>query len=74
MDCKQTMARLQIFLDRELSEMEMLEVDMHLKACPPCENHFQFDRHLKRLVRLHACPENAPSSLRARICQKLRAN
>jgi mycothiol system anti-sigma-R factor len=74
MNCKETIARLQTFLDRELSEAEVDEVQMHLKACPPCLNHFTFEEHLKRLVRQRGCPEKAPASLRERICQQFRAN
>jgi mycothiol system anti-sigma-R factor len=72
MNCKETVARLQTYLDRELSEAEVLEVRMHLEACPPCLNHFRFEDQLKKLVRLRACPEKAPRSLRDRICQKFR--
>ena len=70
MNCKETMARLQTFLDRELSDAEVLEVRKHLEACPPCLNHYQFEEHLKVLVRTRGCPETAPASLRERICQR----
>lgn len=72
MDCKETMARLQTLLDRELSDEEVAEVRWHLEACPPCQNHFQFEERLKMLVRQKACPETAPSSLRDRIVKQFR--
>jgi mycothiol system anti-sigma-R factor len=72
MNCKEIAARLQTFLDRELSEAEVAEVRMHLGACPPCQNHFHFEEHLKRLVRDRACTEQAPLSLRDRISQQIR--
>jgi mycothiol system anti-sigma-R factor len=72
MNCKETVARLQTFLDRELNDLEVGEVRMHLEACPPCENHFVFEERLRMLVRTHGCPEKAPVSLRDRICQKFR--
>ena len=71
MNCKETVARLQTFLDRELSESEVREVRTHLQACPPCENHFHFEERLKILVRTRGCPETAPSSLRERLCTRL---
>jgi mycothiol system anti-sigma-R factor len=74
MNCKQTIERLQTFLDRELSDSEIREVRMHLDDCPPCLNHFRFEERLKRLVRQGCDPEKAPSSLRDRISQKLRLN
>ena len=72
MNCKETMARLQTFLDRELSEVEIREVRMHLEACPPCQNHFTFEERLRMLVKARCSPEKAPLSLRERICQKFR--
>jgi mycothiol system anti-sigma-R factor len=72
MNCKETIERLQTFVDRELSDAEVVEVRMHLTACPPCQDHFKFEERLKILVRQRACPEKAPSTLRDRICQKLR--
>lgn len=72
MNCKETIARLQTFLDRELSEVEVSEMRMHLDACPPCLDHFRFEERLKILVQQRACPEKAPGALRARICQKFR--
>ncbi len=72
LDCKAAIARLQTFLDRELSEDEIHEVRMHLEACPPCQNYFHFEERLKMLVRQHACREKAPHNLWDRICQKFR--
>ena len=71
-DCRETLARLQTFLDRELSDAEVQEVHIHLRDCPPCNEFFRFEEKLKRLVRLRACPEKAPDSLRVRISQSLR--
>ena len=72
MNCKETMARLQTFLDRELSEADVREVRMHLEACPPCQNHFTFEERLRILVKTRGCPERAPVSLRDKICEKFR--
>ena len=72
MNCKETIARLQTFLDRELSDAEVREVKMHLEACPPCGNHFRFEERLKMLVRQRACTEKAPSWLRDKIYQQFR--
>jgi mycothiol system anti-sigma-R factor len=71
MNCKETVARLQTFLDRELSEAEIQEVELHLKRCPPCLNIFDFEKELKLLVKRRACPESAPLSLRERISAQL---
>lgn len=70
MNCKETVAILQTYVDRELSEAEVVEVRAHLEACPPCLNHFKFEERLKMLVR-QRCDEKAPPGLRERISQRL---
>ena len=72
MGCKETVAKLQTYLDRELTEIEMVEVRYHLDACPPCENFFRFEAHLKRLVWTCHASEKAPSDLLDRISSRLR--
>jgi mycothiol system anti-sigma-R factor len=72
MNCKETMARLQTFLDRELTDAEVREVHMHLEACPPCQNHFTFEERLRMLVKSRCSPEKAPSKLRQMICERFR--
>ncbi|MEA2640245.1 MAG: hypothetical protein QOF51_1639 [Chloroflexota bacterium] len=66
MNCSEAEARLNEFVDRELSEAEVIEVQHHLDSCPPCLRRYRFESHLRRVVRL-ACSEMAPDSLRARI-------
>ena len=66
MNCRDAEARLDQFVDRELSAEEILEVQEHLDSCPPCLQKFHYEANLRRLVR-RVCSELAPSSLRARI-------
>lgn len=63
-DCDSTMDRLSRYLDRELSEPEMQQVQAHLEDCPPCEKMFDFQSELKRLVRKECCGDDAPPRLR----------
>ncbi len=70
--CKETLDRLHTFLDRELSDSDIGEVRFHLGKCPPCQHVFRFEEHLRRLVRLKACTENAPASLREQILARMR--
>lgn len=67
MDCNETVAKLQTYLDRELSEIEIGQVQIHLEACPPCLGHFKFEAHLKRLIQLRCVGDAAPDTLRTRI-------
>ena len=65
--CDQAMDKLHEFVDRELTEREVLEVRRHLEDCPPCQRHFDFEGRMKLLVHRKACPERAPEQLLARI-------
>jgi len=71
--CKETLDRLQTFLDRELSAEEIVVVRFHLDQCPPCEHLFRFEERLRRLVKIRACTETAPDTLRAEILARVRA-
>src|SRR5262249_9784243 len=66
MNCAETAVRLYQYLDRELSAEEIVEVKLHLEACPPCLHIFHYEEHMRRLVR-QACCESAPITLRERI-------
>jgi mycothiol system anti-sigma-R factor len=72
--CQETLAKLQTFLDRELSKDEVGIVRFHLEKCPPCEHLFRFEDRLRRLVKIRACTENAPPSLREQILARVRTS
>ncbi len=67
--CEQTMRRLSTYIDRELNEAEVRKVKAHLDDCPPCEQVFDFQAEMKRLVRKECCTDDAPSRLRAWVRQ-----
>jgi mycothiol system anti-sigma-R factor len=66
MDCMEITARLEQYVDRELSTDEAAAVQVHLDECPPCLRVYQFEQGMRRLVR-RACSESAPPSLISRI-------
>lgn len=71
MRCKDCADKLDSFLDRELSDTEALEVQLHLEGCPDCMDHYEFEAQLKRLVK-HSCDcDTAPASLREKLRQIL---
>jgi mycothiol system anti-sigma-R factor len=70
--CDETLVRLHGYVDRELSEAEMLEVQTHLDDCPPCDKHFHFEAQVKLLVHNKGCTERAPEHLVNRILDNLR--
>lgn len=63
-DCERA---LNPYLDRELSEEEVVQVREHLDACSGCLHHFEFEESLRRLVRARCQEQAAPDSLRQRI-------
>ena len=67
MNCMETVARLHLYIDRELSDEEVAIVQHHLKDCPSCECRFHFDMGLKRLMHEKCTIEKAPETLRASI-------
>ncbi len=72
MNCMETVARLHLYIDRELSAEEIAIVRQHLKDCPSCECRFHFDMHLKRLVHEKCTIDKAPDHLRAAVMRLAR--
>ena len=71
MNCKDCADKLDRFVDRELNSTEVLELQLHLEGCPDCEEHYEFQAHLKRLVK-HACDcDSAPVAFREKLRQIL---
>jgi mycothiol system anti-sigma-R factor len=72
MDCIETVARLHLYIDRELSVEEIAVVQQHLVACPHCECRFHFNIKLKRLIHERCTIERAPERLREAVMQLAR--
>ncbi len=69
LDCVQTTARLHLYLDRELTNDEVVIVQQHLISCEHCEGRFHFDMYLKRLIHERCTLIKAPDHLREKILQ-----
>lgn len=67
MDCIEAVARLHLYLDRELSAEEIVTVQQHLSFCPKCDCRFHFDLGLKRLIHERCTIEHAPAHLREAV-------
>jgi mycothiol system anti-sigma-R factor len=66
-NCKDCVERLETFLDRELSDAEVVEVKRHMDECGGCVQRFEFYAELKRLI-FHSCgQERAPLELRDKV-------
>jgi mycothiol system anti-sigma-R factor len=66
-NCNECLDRLDSYTERELSEAELREVKQHLEECPPCEDRYQFQADLKRLVKVCCDQGEAPPELRAKL-------
>lgn len=72
MDCYETVARLHLFIDRELSAEEIAVVQSHLEGCPGCECRFHFDEGVKRLIHERCTIVRAPAHLREAVLRLAR--
>jgi anti-sigma factor (TIGR02949 family) len=57
---------LQPYLDRELSNAEMLEAEAHLELCAYCRKRYRFEVNLRRYVR-QATAEQMPPHLKEKL-------
>ena len=71
LDCEQAAERLHTFLDRELNEAEIAEVQAHLDNCEGCFTKFRFEGSFKRLIKAGSSEQTAPSGLRDKLVGRL---
>jgi len=74
MDCVETVARLHLYIDRELSDEEIVIVQQHLENCKQCDCRFHFDISIKRLIHERCTAERAPDYLREKVLHLLHAS
>jgi mycothiol system anti-sigma-R factor len=65
-DCSETIERLYIYLDGELTEEIRIEIKRHLDDCPPCLDAFDFEVELRQVI-ANRCQDRVPDTLRQRI-------
>ena len=66
-DCEEAAKRLHTFLDRELDQAEIAEVQSHLDNCEECYSKFRFEGSFKRLIKTGSSQQTAPSKLRGKL-------
>ena len=71
MNCRDCVTALNSFIDRELSDEDVVQVRAHLEDCGGCLHLYEFEESLRRLVRVRCQEQGAPESLRERITLKL---
>lgn len=70
-DCADAVAEIYGFLDGELDDDAMVQIETHLRRCSPCLEAFDFEVELRRMV-VTRCTEQIPPDLRDRFCEMLR--
>jgi mycothiol system anti-sigma-R factor len=66
-NCSDCVQALNSFIDRELTDEDIVQVRRHLDDCGGCLHLYQFEDSLRRLVRVRCQEQGAPESLRTRI-------
>jgi mycothiol system anti-sigma-R factor len=66
-NCRDCAKALNPYLDRELSDEDVVQVRGHLEACGGCLHLFQFEESLRRLVRVRCQEQAASEEFRQRI-------
>lgn len=70
-DCDEAVAELYAFLDGELDDAVMVQVEAHLRRCSPCLEAFDFEADLRRVIAAK-CTEQVTPEVKARFCGVLR--
>ena len=70
-DCDEAVAELYAFLDGELDDAALIQVETHLRRCSPCLEAFDFEADLRRVIAAK-CSEQVPPDIKARFCGMLR--
>lgn len=71
MKCRECVEHLYEYLDRELTPELEQEIKAHLAACPPCDEHYDFEALFLEFVRIRCQTQGAPPALRRRILEQL---
>lgn len=71
--CEQTFARLNDYLDRELSPDEIRLVEEHIATCAACAQEYRFEESLLREVRDKLRRIAMPPEVYQRIAERLAA-
>ena len=65
--CKEALARLDDYVDRELSPLDLKLVDRHLKICHECARKFAFESGLQEGLRQKLARLDVPEDLLTNI-------
>ncbi|MHB1518135.1 MAG: mycothiol system anti-sigma-R factor [Acidimicrobiales bacterium] len=70
LSCDETIERLYIYLDGELTDERRAEIAQHLDMCGPCVGAYGFEAELRRVI-ANRCRDRVPEALIARVASAL---
>jgi mycothiol system anti-sigma-R factor len=70
--CDETIERLYVYLDGELTEQRRIEITRHLDLCGPCVGAYGFETELRKVI-ANRCKDHVPDALIERVAEALRA-
>ena len=71
MNCREAIEHLYEYLDRELTPEAEEAIRHHLAECPPCGEHFDFEKLFLDFLRARCRAQGAPPELKHRILRNL---
>lgn len=69
--CREAIARLDDYLDRELTTEDRARLDKHLRLCDHCTEEYDLRSRAQAILRLKLCGEKCPDELKALISDLL---
>ena len=69
--CDETIERLYVYLDGELTEQRRVEITRHLDLCGPCVGAYGFEAELRKVI-ANRCKDHVPDALIERVAEALR--
>ena len=73
MGCRETLREVERYVDGECLRELTVQLEAHLAGCTDCNNHVEFQRHLKVLIATKCGGESLPEGLAERIRERIRS-
>ena len=71
MTCEEAVKKLYQYIDRELNQSAVMQIDKHLEICRMCCDHFEFEKRMKVLVHDSCFQKKASPLLKSKIMDDL---
>jgi mycothiol system anti-sigma-R factor len=70
-DCREVLDKVYAYLDGELTEVDVVEIRVHLDDCSPCLKEYDLDKAIKALVAKHCGCDPIPADLRSKVLARI---